>query len=231
MPDLNPPNLPFLSVGGDFESALLRIVVPSVDEPDIPLRFNPTSYQLQKANEFSEIAIPGLETPPIQYIRGGSETLSFDALLDTSDSLKNVREEYVDRIANLMRINSELHAPPIVHFIWDSEIFQGVVSSLTVNYVLFTPEGVPLRAEAAIALTAYRPVEVQIAERPRNSPDVEKSRTVRRGDRLDLIAEGVYQDPARWRDIARRNGIADPRRLAPGRVLLLPRIQSGRRQG
>ncbi|HYD37114.1 MAG TPA: LysM peptidoglycan-binding domain-containing protein [Allosphingosinicella sp.] len=227
--DLNPPQLPFLSVGGKFESALLRIVVPEVDEPDIPLRFNPTSYQLQKGNEFAEIAVPGLETPPIQYVRGGSETLSFDALLDTSDTQKNVREEYVDRIANLMRINSELHAPPIVQFVWDTEIFQGVVSSLTVNYVLFTPEGVPMRAEAALSLTAYRPVEVQIAERPRNSPDVEKSYTVRRGDRLDHIADGVYRDPARWRDIALRNGIADPRRLDPGRMLLLPRIVSGRR--
>jgi len=227
--DLNPSQLPFLSVGGKFESALLRIVVPEVDEPDIPLKFNPTSYQIQKGNEFAEITVPGLETPPIQYVRGGAETLSFDALLDTSDTQKNVREEYVDRIANLMRINSELHAPPIVQFIWDTEIFQGVVSSLTVNYVLFTPLGVPMRAEAALALTAYRPVEVQIAERPRNSPDVEKSYTVRRGDRLDQVADGVYRDPARWRDIARRNGVTDPRRLKPGQVLLLPRIVSGRR--
>lgn len=230
--DLNPPNLPFLAVGGKFESALLRIVVPNIPNPkdrDIPLRFNPTSYQLQKANEFSQIAVPGLETPPIQYIRGGAETLSFDALLDTSDTQKNVRDEYVDRIANLMRINSELHAPPIVQFIWESEIFQGVVANLSVNYVLFTPQGIPIRAEASLSLTAYRPVEVQIAERPRNSPDVEKSRTVRRGDRLDQIADGVYQDPARWRDIARRNGITDPRRLDPGQVLLLPRIVSGRR--
>ena len=229
--DFNLPQIPFLSVGGKFESALLRIVVPKIENPkerDIPLRFNPTSYQLQKGNEFTQIAVPGLETPPIQYSRGGAETLSFDALLDTSDTQKNVREEYVDRIANLMRINSELHAPPIVQFIWENEIFQGVVANLSVNYVLFTPQGVPLRAEASLSLTAYRPVEVQIAERPRNSPDVEKSCTVRRGDRLDQIADGVYQDPGRWRDIARRNGIADPRRLDPGRVLLLPRIVSGR---
>lgn len=226
--DLNPPQIPFLSVGGEFEKALLRIVVPEVDEPDIALHFNPTSYRLQKANNFSEIEIPGLETPPIQYIRGGNETLSFDALFDTSDSQKNVREEYVDRVANLMRINSELHAPPIVQFIWETEVFQGVVSDMAVSYVLFTPQGVPMRAEASLTLTAYRPVEVQIAERPRNSPDVEKSVTLRRGDRLDLIASGIYQDPARWREIARQNGIRDPRRLDPGQLLLVPRLTRGR---
>jgi hypothetical protein len=226
--DLNPPTLPFLSIGGDFESALLRIVVPEVSDRDIPVKFNPTSYQLQKANNFSEIAIPGLETPPIQYIRGGSERLSLDLLLDTSDSLKNVREEYVNRLTGLMRINSELHAPPIVQFIWDTEIFQGVIDNMSVSYLLFTPQGVPMRAEVALALIAYRPVEVQIAERPRNSPDVEKSVTFRRGDRLDLIAAGIFQDPARWRDIARANGIADPRRIPPGTQLLVPRIDKGR---
>ncbi len=226
--DLNPPNLPFLSVGGTFESALLRIIAPEVEERDIPVRFNPTSYQLQKSNNFSEIAIPGLETPPIQYIRGGSERLSLTLLLDTSDSLKNVRDEYVDRLARLMRINTELHAPPIVQFIWDTEIFQGVIDTMSVNYLLFSPDGVPMRAEMAMTLIAYRPVEVQIAERPRNSPDVEKSVAYRRGDRLDLIAAGVFQDPARWRDIARTNGIADPRRIAPGTQLLVPRITGGR---
>jgi hypothetical protein len=229
MADLNPPQIPFLSVGGDFERALLRIVVPEVDEPDIPLRFNPTSYQLRKANNFSEIDIPGLETPPIQYVRGGSETLSFDALFDTSDSQKNVRDEYVGKVAALMRINSELHAPPIVQFTWESEIFQGVLSDMSVSYVLFTPEGVPMRAEVSLTFTAYRPVEVQIAERPRNSPDVEKSVTLRRGDRLDQIAAGIYQDPGRWREIARLNGIRDPRRLEPGQLLLVPRITRGRR--
>jgi len=232
MADLNPPQVPFLSVGGKFESALLRIVAPEItnrDERDIPLKFNPTSYQLQKSNNFAEIEIPGLETPPIQYIRGGSETLSFDALLDTSDTQKNVREEYVDKIATLMRINSELHAPPIVQFVWESGIFDGVVASMSASYVLFTPQGIPLRAEVSLTLTAYRPVEIQIADRPRNSPDVEKSVTLKRGDRLDQLASGIYQDPSRWRDIAVNNGIRDPRRIKPGQLLLVPRIKRGRR--
>lgn len=229
--DRNLPQIPFVSIGDKVEKALLRIVAPKIDDPeerDIPLRFNPTSYALEKTSIFASVVIPGLDTPPIQYLSGGPQMLKFDALLDTSETLKDVREEYVDRLTDLMKINTELHAPPIVDFFWGRTVFRGVLSSLTVKYVLFTPKGVPMRAEATLALTAYRPIEEQIAERPRNSPDVEKSRTVRRGDRLDQIADGVYQDPARWRDIARRNGIADPRRLDPGQVLLLPRIVRGR---
>ena len=174
-------DLPTLSAGDGVERARLEIVTPEVADPIIPLRFNPTEYQLQKANEFSEIAIPGLETPPIQYIRGGSEKLSLEVLLDTTDTLENVREKYVQKLSDLMRIKSELHAPPIVQFVWDSDIFRGVLDSLGVTYVLFSPEGVPLRAQVSLSLTAYRPVEVQVKEAKKASPDTEKSLTRRRG--------------------------------------------------
>lgn len=220
--DFGAPQIPFLSLGGKFESATLKVVKGKARDP-IKLRFNPTTYVLTKANEYSAITIPGLQTPPIQFIRGGDEKLTFDALLDTTDTQKDVRKEYVKAIADLMKIDFDSHAPPIVQFVWDQAIFTGVLASLTVTYNLFTPKGVPLRAEAKIAMTAYRSVEDQTKD-PRNSPDVEKSFSVRRGDRLDQIAEAAYHDPARWRDVARRNGISDPRRLDPGTLLLLPRI-------
>jgi nucleoid-associated protein YgaU len=224
--DLGVPQIPFVAVGGKFEKALLKIVRPA-GGGEIELRFNPTSYVITKANEYSAIAIPGLQTPPIQFVRGGDEKLTVDVLLDTTATQEDVRERYVNPIRDLMKINADLHAPPIVCFVWDKDLFQGVVASLTLTYSLFTPKGVPLRAEAKLALTAYRSVEDQ-AKDSRHSPDVEKSFTVRRGDRLDQIAQGAYHDAARWRDIARRNGIADPRRLDPGRLLLLPRIDPGR---
>lgn len=216
---------PVSMVNLGLRKALLRISEPFEAKADIPVHFNPTEYQLQKANNFAEIAIPGLETPPIQFVRGASEKLSVELLVDTSDTLEDVREKYVDRLRGLLNINSKLHAPPIVQFVWDKEIFKGVVASLNVTYLMFTPEGVPLRAKLALALQEYRPVEIQVKERPKSSPDVEKSYTVRRGDTLASIAAAVCRDPAAWRDIARANDIRDPRRLEPGRVLLIPRLR------
>jgi nucleoid-associated protein YgaU len=75
-----------------------------------------------------------------------------------------------------------------------------------------------------ISLKEYRPVEVQLKEPPRSSPDVEKQYVVRRGDTLSNIAAAVYRDASLWREIARANGIRDPRTIDPGRVLLLPRV-------
>ncbi len=49
--------------------------------------------------------------------------------------------------------------------------------------------------------------------------------TVETGDTLSGIAAAVYRDPSAWRAVARQNGIRDPRRLEPGRALLLPKLR------
>src|SRR5437016_267485 len=107
----------------------------------IPFRFNPTEYQLAKTNNFAELPIPGLVSPPIQFVRGGSEKLSLDIVVDTSDTLEDVCEKYTRELRNLMNIDSELHAPPVVQLVWDRAVFTGVLESLTVTYTLFSPKG------------------------------------------------------------------------------------------
>jgi nucleoid-associated protein YgaU len=205
------------------KKVVLQVVRPTGVAP-LTLMFNPTEYQLQKSNNFAEIAIPGLETPPLQYVRGSAKKLTTELLLDTSDTLEDVRKR-TDPLQRLMKVNGELHAPPIVRLVWDGEVFLGVVESLTINFVLFMPTGVPLRAKIGLALIEYRTVEEQIAETPRHSPDVEKSHVVRRGDSLASVANLAYNDPTQWRAIAANNGIQDPRRLAPGLTLQIPRLR------
>jgi hypothetical protein len=127
-------------------------------------------------------------------------------------------------LRGLLDVNSELHAPVIVRLIWDTEIFRGVLESLNVTYVLFTPDGIPLRAKLALSLKEYRPVDIQIKETHTASPDFDKTYVAQRGDTLSGISFAVYRDPAFWREIARANGIGDPRVLAPGTVLQLPKL-------
>src|SRR5215472_1413110 len=131
---------PILAAGQSLVQAYLEILRPTVADPVIPLKFNPTEYQIQKANTFAEIAIPGLESPPIQFVRGASEKLTAEVLVDTSDTLDDVRVKYVNKLRSLMNLNRELHAPPIVSFTWDQQVFKGVLDSLNITYTLFTPD-------------------------------------------------------------------------------------------
>ena len=207
--------------------AYLQIEQPILPDSKslIPVHFNPTEYQLQKQNSFADINIPGLETPPVQFVRGSGEKLTTELLVDTSDTLEDVREKYVNKLRGLMDIQSNLHAPPVVRLVWDTDVFRGVVESLNVTYILFQPNGVPLRAKLAISLKEYRTVEEQLKQRPRFSPDVDKSYTVVRGDTISGIAFKLYRDASKWREIAKENKIRDPRRLQPGTALAIPKLK------
>jgi len=213
---------PVSAVDAKLLKAHLEILDPPTDPKLIPLRFNPAQYQVKKGQNFAEIAIPGLPTPPLQWVRGGLATLTFEALVDTTDTLQDVDDAFVNRIRGLLDPDPKLHAPPLVAFVWGRRGFTGVLDGLDVTYQLFDENGVPLRARL---IKEYRTVAAQLREHRQASPDVEKSYLVRRGDTLTSIAAAVFADPARWRELAVANGIRDPRGLRPGQRLLVPRLR------
>jgi nucleoid-associated protein YgaU len=51
-----------------------------------------------------------------------------------------------------------------------------------------------------------------------------KRHIVGHGESLPLIAAQTYGHPGLWRAVAHANGIDDPFRMTPGRVLFLPSV-------
>jgi nucleoid-associated protein YgaU len=222
-------SLPINFMGREFSDATLNIVEPAENRAEIKLHFNPSEYKLKNENTFAEIPIPGLASPPLQYVRGVARVLSMELLADTSDTLENVHITKVEPIQELLKQNRKLHAPPIVEFVWGETAFKGVVTSLEVGYVLFDTDGTPLRAKLSLSMKEYRPVEVQLRETSKHSsPDVEKRYVVRAGETLSSISAAVFRDPAHWREIAVANDITDPRSVAPGTVLTVPPLEAQR---
>ncbi len=209
----------------DTKRAYLEVIKPASYEPKtIPLCFNPTEYVLAKQNTFHEVPMPGLNASPIQFVRGTSEKLTFEAMVDTSDDMSNVRTKYVDPIRKLAAIHGELHAPPVIKFVWEHFRFVGVIESLNVTFTLFSDSGFPVRAKLNFTVKEYTTVAEQKALAQKKSPDLERTYVVRKGDTLSEIAAQSYGDPNHWREIARANRIADPRTLEPGLVLSIPRL-------
>lgn len=207
--------------------AKLEILTPK-GEPtgtSIDLCFNPTEYKIQKRNNFAENKVRGLQSPPIQFDSGDSERLTVELMADTSDTLDDVRTKFIDPLREVMRKNKDKHGPPIVRLVWDRDVFKGVIENLDVTYVLFTPEGRPLRAKLGLTLLKHQTVDEMVKEEPTSSPDVEKTWVARRGDTLAGISAAVFEDPRLWREIARASGLADPRQLRPGTVLTVPRLR------
>lgn len=219
------------------------IVVMWKDEMEfIPVQYNPTEYTLTKGAQLAEIAIPGLDTPLIQFVRGQAETLTLDLYFDTTDDGMGTKATSVtaltDQIYQLVKIEPDTHAPPVCAFLWHKEFpgsavsshvgnqrrsdFQCVVESVKQRFTLFSPEGVPLRAVVTVSLREYKTLDEQLKQLNLNSPDKTQSHVVQRGDTLTGIAGRHYGLPQRWREVAVANGITDPRRLDAGVFLRVP---------
>ena len=216
-----------------------------VGEP-IVVQFNPKEFGLNKATQIAEIAIPGLDTPLLQFVRGQNEKVDLELFFDSTDAGTSgdvvAVTDRTNAFYNLVKVAGEDHAPPRCRFIWGSEFpgttlneheqiakrhaFECVVESIQQKFTLFSPNGIPLRATVSLTLREYKTLERQLQEINLRSADHTRVHTVQQGETLPQIAYDAYQNAARWRFIADANSLLRPRDLTPGMVLELPPLQT-----
>lgn len=86
------------------------------------VQFNPTDLAFSKTAQFAEIAIPGLDAPLLQFIRGGTETLTLELFFDTTD--QGMGDQVIsvttltDQFYELVKQYRDTHAPPRCRFGW-----------------------------------------------------------------------------------------------------------------
>jgi LysM repeat protein len=205
-------------------------VGPNITQSTFNVEFNPTEYTLSKGAQIAEIGVYGLDSPILQFIRGQNEKLTMDLFFDTTqdgglgDAAKDVRT-LTKPFYQLVKIQPKMHAPPRVDVTWGHGLsFTAIVESVTQKFTLFNPEGIPVRATLSLSFREYKTLEKQVEELKLESADHTKRHVVRQGETLSRIAAQEYADPAMWRPIADANQdvIANPRRLTPGTVLVIP---------
>src|SRR5262245_30598947 len=102
--------------------------------------FNPEEYTINQDNNFASQAIPGLSGPLLQFVHGNQRTLEMELLFDTWDSpevsKRDVRE-LTNRVVKLMKIDPDLHAPPVLRVSWASLQFDCVLARVSQKFILF----------------------------------------------------------------------------------------------
>ena len=212
----------------------------------IEVQFNPTEFSLEKGAQIAEIAIPGIDSPILQFVRGQNEKVNLELFFDTTDQGGTGPDAVsVTTLTNpfyaLVKMSGDEHAPPRLLFGWGEE-FPGVVNqsgkasgkrfafvciaeNIQQKFTLFSPKGVPLRATVSVTLREYKSLKTQLEQLNLQSSDHTRIHTVQRGETLPQIAYTFYQDSARWRLIAEANKLLRPRALVPGMVLELPPLR------
>jgi nucleoid-associated protein YgaU len=204
--------------------------------------FNPKEYTIAKQNQWKVDPVVGTALPTAQFGGGQPRKLTLDLMFDASDSSLDVRS-VTDQLFKAMEINTGLGSgkgknsgrPPMITFTWGSTVtFKAVADNLSVQYLLFRPDGSPIRAQAKLSLIQVEKAQDKSSGagggKGKNNPTTRAlpgsgSHVIRDGDSLPSIAYTHYHDSTRWRVIAEANGIDDPLRLRRGTTLAVPRIE------
>lgn len=187
---------------------------------ELKVLFNPESYQIARTVDWEAKKIPGQDVPVQQFISGDAGTLDLELFFDTSTSGKDVYDAHISDLEKLTKIQTPKDRPPLLSFEWGSITFQGVISTLSVDYQRFTSDGTPTRAVVNMTMREA----AGAVSKEKESPDHTKLHTVRIGETIDQIAMREYEDPVHWKMIAEANDLPDPSRLIPGQRLTLPRL-------
>lgn len=197
----------------------------------IQVLFNPNKYMVSKKSNYQSKSVAGEDTPVPQYVSGGESTLSMELFLDTygkrtkaSDEFEDVRE-YVEEIRSLLDIYSDDHKPPKCIVAWGSLAFEGYLTDLTENYIMFSNEGIPVRATLSTKFVGFQTLKDQIKNTSPQSADRTKERVMKDGDQLWSFAAREYGDADLWRPIAKANNIDNPRKLKFGQTITVPSLE------
>ncbi|MGV9385757.1 CIS tube protein [Nonomuraea sp. NPDC003707] len=235
------PVRPARRVSNELAKAL---IIDTITGTGHAVMYNPEELQLEQGNVFAEVGIPGLDAPPLQYVRGKARALTMELFFDTYETGEDVRE-HTAPIVRLLDRDPRTQAPPVLLFSLGRVQFRCVLTDAGQRFTMFLRDGTPVRSTMSVRLQEYVEVDVEIRQgvffgSPTVSAAVNAaaagtvatenavlsgSATLHvtvAGDTLSGIAAAYLGDPGRWREIAGANRIDDPFDLPPGRSLVIP---------
>ena len=198
-------------------------IINTVTNQKIPVMYNPEEFKLDQGNTFAEVGIPGLNAPPIQYVRGRARTLTMDLFFDSYEDGQDVRL-HTNQVVNLLNTLPQTKAPPVLLFSMGRFNFKCVLVDAGQRYTMFLRDGTPVRATLSVRFEEYVRVDITVQQGPFTGLPTAQSalHNFIQGQTLSKLASDYLGDPAQWRAIAQANKIDDPFNIPPGTQLVIP---------
>ncbi len=195
------------------------------------LQINPEKYSQQYTTKFAENETLNTGGVTNKFVVQKPQDLSLEFYLDATGvvpqtkggaSVTSVMDEINKLKAVVYSYNGNIHSPNYLRVLWGTLTFDCRLLSMDIEYLLFTPRGVPLRAKLSPKFTQYLSPEKLELKAKKKSPDLTHYRTVVSGDTLPLMCYRIYQDSTHYIAVAKMNGLDNFRQLEPGRQIFFP---------
>jgi nucleoid-associated protein YgaU len=208
---------------------------------------NPESYSIIYGTASSDQTAQGSSEAKSKFKSRLAQTLSFKFLFDGTGVIKKDQgvlsglasglaipgvnadpPDVVKMLSDFKKVvydySSDTHEPPYVQIQWGVLLYNCKLTTMTVSFKLFKPDGTPLRAEADCAFEGVVDEEKLAGIENRKSPDLTHVRTVKEGDTLSLMCYREYGDSKYYYQVAQFNNLIDFKNLLPGTNLLFPPV-------
>lgn len=195
------------------------------------LQINPEKYGQQFSTEFTSsesLTTGGVTT---KFVTQQPQDLDLEFYLDATGAVPqtkggtpvtSVSDEIVKFKGVVYSYNGNIHSPNYLRVLWGKLTFDCRMTSMGIEYLLFSPSGVPLRARLSPKFKQYISSQKLALESKNSSPDLTHHRFVAAGDTLPLMCYRIYQDSKYYVEVAKFNGINSFRDLEPGRPIFFP---------
>lgn len=219
------------------------------DEDKYMVQVNPESYTVNYQINYDRRAAHGNSGSEAKYANTSPPVLEFEFLFDgtgvipdSAGPLDNV--PVAGAVADLLSGDDEYdvtrelhkfakvvydysgdeHRPRKVQLTWGTLTFDGALTSLSIDYKLFKPDGTPLRAVANATFNGTISDVLREYKEKNNSPDLTHVRTSIAGDTLPLMTHNVYRTPGYYIEVARENKLYNFRKLNEGLRISFPPV-------
>lgn len=130
----------------------------------------------------------------------------------------------------IYKMDGDTHRPSFLKIAWSKQeifgvqkpTFDCILKTLDIQYVLFNPEGEPLRAKVSASFTEFIADDVRIGKEGKKSPDLTHVRTIAPSEKLWLMAHNMYGQPIPLLQVAQANNLTTFRQIEFGTEIVLP---------
>ncbi len=199
------------------------------EHPQFVLPVNPEQWAQKFKVEYDAKPAHGAQGVEGKFKSSAPEELRLDFVFDGTDSIygyeylgTSVPDQIQEFKSVVYTLTGEIHQPKFLKIIGLGISFDCFLTDLQITYVLFKPDGTPLRAKLSATFLNYKETERRVREERKSSPDLTHVRMVKAGDNLPLMTYRIYKDPKYYLEVAKANRLTNFRRLPAGQDILFP---------
>ena len=231
--------MPSFGLQGNLTKMLIRAFQEEECRPDqeiTDLRFeamlNPETISQCSAVLTADNQAPNNSGANKPYVMIKPDRVEFEFMLDCTGAIpgaipsENGIQDDINKLKEILKgYDPEKHKTYNLIITWGTYVRAVKMRELQINFKLFHPDGMPIRATARCSFEDFVPAKLREAKENKQSPDVTHIRTATGGEHLPYMTHRIYGDSKHYLEVAKANNIVHFRKIRAGQNLVFPPIE------